>query len=220
MLAPTFLSGCACTNYVKNMGKTKAYRRHHTASIDDGGNIVCIVKVLRRSLNDYDSTEDLGYRYVIRNAPYGGEAIRNKIRNDHSFERRGKMYVQVLADRFDYPKNDDEAKNTKSWYLYPPDLMTEIQKPDPPEHLSKNTFEQYLYAGGLHEPELEYSFDGQKYYVDVHIDSQLRGHPDRIHQEKWAYPMRVLLMPAYVIDVVTFPIQVYVEAVKLGSAFP
>lgn len=88
----------------------------------------------------------MGYRYIIRNAPYGGVAIQSRIRND-------------------------------------------------------------------------YSFDGQKYYVDVHIRSQCYGHPDRIHQEKWAYPLKVLIVPAFVVDVITFPIQVYVEVLKLGSGF-
>jgi hypothetical protein len=216
LLAALMLSGCACTNYINNIGKTRTQLVPQAATIDSYGNIVCEVGIRRRSMNHYHSTTDLGRRYVIRNAPHGGEAIQKRVNDNRGFERKGKKYLEISAHRFAFPKTNADAKETPSWYIYPPDLTSRIPEPALPTYLRESTFKRYPY-GGTFGSELEYIVDGERYLVDVEIDAQCPGHPDTIHQKKWAYPLKVLCVPAFVIDVVTFPIQVHVIGRKLGS---
>lgn len=195
--------GCYCTQYVTKLGKTRAELHRQTASRDSDGNIVCEVTLIRRSLNQYNSTINLGNRYLILNAPSGQKIVEERIRLYSPREYRGKRAIQIPANDFSLAITNAAAPFAQGWFLYPSDISNTINSPILPAHLKEKTLSRYSFSPV--GSEVPFQIGGTNYVVDINVCNIPEN--QGLEQAKWAYPLKVLVVPAFVVDVITFPIQ-------------
>ncbi len=199
------LNGCFCTSYVDNIGKTKPDFRIQRICEDPEQNIICEVKLSRRSLNHYDLKEDIGSRFLILNAPSTKDILKKgvkelslrEVKEEMIFQRVSENKIQLYVNINYFPKTEEEAKVSNKWYVYPLDIISRIENPNVPKYLMTNETDnlQYKYYGSC----LPCTMDGETYDIDIHF------HSEEIYQEKWAYPLKVLYVPAVALDIVSFP---------------
>ncbi len=206
------LTGCKgiCIEYIDNLGKTEPVFEIKQVRKDQNNNIIYKGNLLRRSLNHFHSKEDIGIRYLVLNAPYVEDKIRKRIIEYGKSEDR---QVQLDSEIKYFPHKEEEAGKLNDWYFYPSDLINKIEYPAPPSYLTeskKNKTFKYKYC----EFQMPYKVDNEIFYIDRDGAFYAR---DYIYQEKWAYPLKVLFIPAIVLDVITFPLQVLRIGIMLGS---
>ena len=201
-----FASGCACTQYVQNMGKTDAYLQRHDAYMDGLGNVHVEAELNRFPLNRKSAKYSLGTRYLILNAPGFQNAVEQRIAERRTYKQRDHVRLEIHASNYHYPTNEVEAQKTAGWYVYPPDILAVEHPNQLPEYLRTNQWTRFV-----HDPIQEFSIRAtvgdQSYLVDIEVSMHAMNSPNDVHQEAWAYPFKILIVPAFVVDVVTFPIQ-------------
>ncbi len=201
-----YASGCACTQFVQNMGKTDAFLQRHDAYMDALGNVYVEAELKRFPLNRKSAKSSLGTRYLILNAPGFQNAVEQRVAESRTYKRRGQVRLEIHASNYQYPTNEVEAQKTAGWYVYPPNIVA-VRHPDQlPEYLRANEWTQFTHDP-IHEFSIPATVGDQSYLVDVEVSSHALNSPDDVHQAAWAYPFKILIVPAFVVDVVTLPIQ-------------
>ena len=206
-LTSLFLSGCVCTEYVNNMGKTTPAFEIKQAWCDASGNIVYAGILYRRSLNNFESKNAIGNRFLILNAP----AVRDKIitevitrgTNDTTIKLHAVINIQPS-------KTPEEYQSFKQWYLYPPDIINHIENAKLPAYLSSSIASKLPYNNVNFA--LPYTIDYTTYQLIVRYNF---ANKDKIHLTNWGYSSKILLVPAVLLDIFTSPAQFVIELDKM-----
>ena len=201
-----YASGCACTQFVQNIGKTDAYLQRHDAYRDALGNVYVEAELKRFPLNRKSAKYSLGTRYLILNAPGFRNAVEQRVAERRTYKQRDQIRLEIHASNCQYPTNEVEVQKTAGWYVYPPDILA-VRHPDQlPEYLRTNQWTRFTHDP-IHEFSIPATVGDQSYLVDIEVSTHAMNSPDDVHQAAWAYPFKILIVPAFVVDVVTFPIQ-------------
>ncbi len=193
-------AGCICTKYIENAEKTEASLWGQSAFVDTSGNIYIEAVLNRSPLNNKSSHSPLGQRYLILNAPGFQRAIEKKVETGW----RGKDVLQIIAYPIPYHSNMSSVQTIEGWYIYPPDILREHNSITLPDYLHTNVWTRYS-RNKFGEFRIPAIVQGQPYSVDIALGSSAAMD----HQDSWAYPLKILIVPAAIIDVITFPIQFF-----------
>ncbi len=201
------LTGCVCTKYVDNMGKTTPVFDIRQTWSDSAGNIVFEGMLYRRPLNDFHSPEPVGRRYLILNEP----EVRDKIITRTISRKDNDRNIQLYAPINIFPGlSEDKLRALDVWYLYPPDIINKVDNARPPEYIKSAKAKKLLY--NYADFKLPYKIDDTTYYLDINTKFSDK---DNIHMADWAYPCKILFVPAFVLDVISSPVQLVIEVDKL-----
>jgi len=198
--------GCACTQFVQNMGKTDAYLRRHDAFMDTAGDVHIEAELKRCPLNNRSAERSLGTRYLILNSPGFQKAVEQRVAERRTYRQRDQVRLEIHAGNYQYPTNEVQAQETVGWYVYPPNILTQSHASHLPEYLRTNQWTRFTHDP-IHEFSIPATVADQSYLVDIEVGTHAMNSPDDVHQAAWAYPFKILIVPAFVVDVVTFPIQ-------------
>jgi len=197
------ISGCVCTNYVQNIGKTEASLMDQNAYVDDRGTVYIQTELFRGTMNDSDHEISLGTRYLVLNSPGFQKSIEESISQER-YRRKDDLRLQIHAGDYLYPSDTSDMATLTGWYLYPPDILNKLTNVELPEYLRSTEWVRYPLKPMTYIPG---TVNGRDYHVEIAIDSRLKNNSDAIFQETWAIPLKLLIVPAVVIDIVTFPFQ-------------
>jgi len=188
------------------MGKTDARIQQHDAYMDNLGNVYIEAELSRFPLNRKSAKHSLGTRYLILNAPGFQGAVEKRVAEGRTYRRRDQVRLEIHASNYQYPTSEIEAQKATGWYMYPPDMLAHRHPDQLPEYLQTNQWTRFAHDS-VHEFSIPTTVGNQPYLVDIEVSMHAMNSPDDVHQAAWAYPFKILIVPAFVVDVVTFPIQ-------------
>lgn len=202
VLATLCLSGC-CTHYVSNIGKSEARLKQKRVLSNSEGDLVVEADLTRNPFNNRESVRSLGLRYVYLVGPDARQEIADVVRRGQVQTRKGTNHVQISKGNFN-------PEYVGRWRFEPADVLNRVESTPLPSHIAQPLQE---YAGrrwdgkDWTESHLRYNLDGTNYAVEVCVSASGIWFPEAYHQAKWGYPLRILYLPAFAVDVVTSPIQ-------------
>ena len=227
---PFILTGC-CSTYVRHMGTSQVWIQPVSIAKDDKGDVLFTVALSRKSLSPPYASSDIGKRHVLLNSPHAEAALREIL------ERRAgkslvlyeqeKKFLQVQVRVTTLPKTEQEASETDAWYIWPADVLKKIDEPGLPSHVITNSFSVPNCKNDGSGLALPWEIEGTTYqahffmpspelYSQAELGRSLALSPEAVHTAKWAPPVRaVLIVPAFLVDIVTCPIQAIWQVVVI-----
>jgi len=222
LILPLWATGC-CSTYIQNIGKTQAEISFNSISRDRGGNVIVGVQLSRHPVNDPAEKTDLGRRFAVLNSPAGDKAVKAKVAMGPRAVgvRHGKQAVQVLGAIGAFPQTEQEAKATTTWYFWPPDTLSSISQPGLPAHLATSQFSVVGFQDNGLGYAIPWEVDGTAYEVDFQMGPEF-GCPDALHTPRRSRSTKIALgalaVPAFLVDVITYPFQLLHEFYVWGDA--
>ena len=199
------LSGCACTEYVKGVGRSNVHVVAGDAFMEPSGNLYVEAEFLRRPRNRKKGGRFQGHRVIILNAPGIERAAREQL-DKQGYDDISPDYARQInitfRRSFYRPSDDAEAEMQTQWYLYPADTIRKHEELKLPSHLRKAKWQLIPKVSGQYT--MPVMVDGVLFEVHFNLVTRTVHSKDAL----WGRPVRALLwVPAFVVDVVTFPIQ-------------
>jgi len=210
-------SGCAYTRHVAQAGWTEAQIHYGDAFMDQEGNVYVESELERKRKNAESGGKPLGRRFFVLNAPgFQKEAERLiAARLDGGFSLENlEVTVQI---RGDVPLIQDhkDARDAVGWYLFPGDVTNFYKSPELPAHLHESTWSKL-------------SAEHRRWYSDV-LQIEIEEETISVHMRfndatkydrdtRWGPAVRrALFVPATLLDIITFPIQLVQFHIELSA---
>jgi len=232
--ALALLSGC-CTAYVHQLGRSVAVVRPERAWRDADGNLVVDIELLRyhRPLTAASTCERrqriLGPRHLVLRAKDVDTQLMSVLKAHRIVADPGRTWQPgpyVLYADLQHPPSAGAAPPSKAagWFLWPPDALHWLPHVAPPEFVGTPVTIRQPDAGTSlgwregfviwHMPDFACELDGVTYGVVVKVSTGSLRAP---HFAPAAYPLKILFLPAVVVDAATFPIQAVYGLVMIST---
>jgi hypothetical protein len=196
-------TGCACTHYIRNLGVTDVQLHPKYVLIDKDENVVVDADLIHKRRAP-KRIADLGHRYIVASP----QTVRQTIAE--SKVSRGPIPINYRSVKSDY-KGWINPRQNPIWHLRPPDTKNHIPysyRDNPLDH-KKTSVHRVGDVVTYH--------DAEGNPIEVRFEQFEVEQQNKQFRAAWGYPMQILVVPAFAIDVVTFPIQFFALTQSLGN---